>query len=197
MASSSARPSAPASAKKRRHADDAVAAQPGRRRAGRPPAPPTAPSGPPSPGRHQRVDAAVVGDLRQRPGHLVGHQRRQVAQPLAGRLGAQRDGAVGEVAAEARRAADDVVAIGHGAGAQLLEQRAAQVLLDLVARVGDRQLGQHRDGRQVQELGRLGRRLAAERQRRRPRSPRPTRPAPRARRAAGTADGLPRSRDST
>ena len=64
---------------------------------------------------------------------------------------------VGEVAAEPAGAAHDVARVDPvGPLAQLLQERAADVLLDLLARLLDGDLGQRGHGGEVQELDRLG-----------------------------------------
>ena len=61
-----------------------------------------------------------------------------------------------QVAAQAPRAAHDLARLEVGARAQVLEERAAQVLLDLLLGLLDRHLGERGDGREVQEVARLG-----------------------------------------
>ena len=137
----------------RGHADDAVALQPRRELAGgglgrlR------------RVGRQHRVDA-VVHVLRQRARVLAGDRRHHVARPVGGQLGAQHDRAARQVAAEPPRAAHDLRRVHVRPRAQLLEERAAQVLLDLLARLLDGDLGQAGHRREVQELQRLVVRLA-------------------------------------
>ena len=58
-----------------------------------------------------------------------------------------------QVAAQARRAAHDLARLEVGPRAQVLQERAAQVLLDLLLGLLDGDLGQRGDGREVQELG--------------------------------------------
>ena len=76
-------------------------------------------------------------------------------------LGAEDDRPAGEVAAQPCRPAHDLVGVELvGLGAQLLEKRAAQVLLHLLLGLLDRDLGERGHGGQVQELERvLGERL--------------------------------------
>ena len=86
-----------------------------------------------------------------------------MARPIGVQLGAERDRAAAEVAAEPCGAPHELVGRQAGPGAQILEKRAAQVLLDLVARLLDGDLGQRGDGGEVQVLrclrGRGGRAL--------------------------------------
>ena len=94
--------------------------------------------------------------LGQRARHVLGDRRDDVARTIGVQLRAQRDRAAAEVAAQPRAAAHELVGRQPAAGPQILEERAAQVLLDLVARLLDRDLGQRRDGREMQVLGGLG-----------------------------------------
>ncbi len=71
-------------------------------------------------------------------------------------LRAEHDGAAGEVAAQAARAAHDLPRLEVRAGAQVLEERAAEVLLDLLLGLLDRDLRQGGDGREVQVLRGVG-----------------------------------------
>ena len=91
--------------------------------------------------------------LRERPGDVLGDRRHDVPRTVGVQLRAQRDRAAAEVAAQARAAAYELVGRQRAARAQVLEERAAQVLLDLVARLLDRDLGQRGDGREMQVLG--------------------------------------------
>jgi hypothetical protein len=120
-------------------------------------------------GGQQRVDpGGVAGQL-----HVLGERARvlprdrgdHVARPVGRELGAQDDRTAGEVAAEPRRTPHDLVRVELvGLGAQLLQEGAAQVLLDLLLGLLDRDLGERGHRRQVEELHRLrghgGRRLA-------------------------------------
>ena len=92
--------------------------------------------------------------LGERARVLAGDRRHDVARPVGGQLGAQHDRAAREVAAEPAGAADDLGRVHVRPRAQLLEERAAQVLLDLLARLLDRHLGEAGDRREVQELER-------------------------------------------
>ena len=99
------------------------------------------------------------------PGYSDGDQRHHVARALGRQLRAQHDGAAREVAAEPAGAAHDVGRVEPVRPlAQLLEERAADVLLDLLARLLDRDLGERGDGGEVQELDRLGLRPAGREQ---------------------------------
>ena len=102
-------------------------------------------------GREHRVHA-VLHVLRERARVLAGDRRHDVARPVGGQLGAQHDRAAREVAAEPARAAHDLDRVHVGPRAQLLEERAAQVLLDLLARLLDGHLGEAGHRREVQEL---------------------------------------------
>ena len=97
--------------------------------------------------------------LGQRARVLGGDRGHDVARAVGGELRAQRHGAAREVAAQPRRAPLDLLGLEVVAPAQLLQERAAQVLLDLHARLLDRHLGQAGDGGDVQELQRVGGRL--------------------------------------
>ena len=105
-------------------------------------------------GGQHRVDA-VVHVLGERARVLAGDRRHDVARPVGGQLRAQHDRAAREVAAEPARAAHDLHRVHVRPRAQLLEERAAQVLLDLLARLLDGDLGQAGHRREVQELERL------------------------------------------
>ena len=89
---------------------------------------------------------------------LARDRRDDVARAVARELRAQRDGAAREVAAEPRGAPQHLAGVELARlRAQLLEERAAQVLLDLVLGLLDGDLGERGDGGEVEELGRLGR----------------------------------------
>ncbi len=108
----------------------------------------------------QRVDARRVARqlhvLRERARMLARDRRDDVARPVGRQLRAQHDRAAREVAAEPRGAAHHLVRVELvRLGAQLLQERAAQVLLDLLLGLLDRDLGQRGDSGQVEELGRL------------------------------------------
>jgi hypothetical protein len=92
---------------------------------------------------------------------VLGDRRHDVARPVGVQLGAQRDRAAAEVAAQPRAAAHQLVGRKLAAGAQVLEKGAAQVLLDLVAGLLDGDLGQRGDRGEVQVLRRLARRRGA------------------------------------
>ena len=111
--------------------------------------------------RQQRVHARRVARqlhvLRERARVLARDRRDDVARPVGRQLRAQDDRAAREIAAEPGRPPHDVVRVELvRLGAQLLEERAAEVLLDLLLRLLHRDLRQRRDRRQVEELGRLG-----------------------------------------
>ena len=135
--------------------------------------------------------------LRERARVLAGDRRHHVARPVGGQLGAQHDRAAREVAAEPARAAHDLHRVHVGPRAQLLQERAAQVLLDLLARLLDGHLGEAGHRREVEELERLlvGARRAAARARssRHPRRSGPRRRCPEAPTPGGRARGRRRS----
>jgi hypothetical protein len=106
-------------------------------------------------GGQQRVHAALHV-LRQRAGHLAGDRRHDVARAVGRQLGAEDHGASREVAAQPRGPADDVARLDVRPRAQVLEERAADVLLDLLLGLLDGDVGHRRDRGQVQELARLG-----------------------------------------
>ena len=131
----------------------------------------------------RRAPVACAGAERARV--LAGDRRHHVARPVGRQLRAQHDRAARQVAAQPRGAADDLVAgRGPAARAQLLQERAAQVLLDLLLGLLDRHLGERGHGGQVQELGapRRGRSRREQRARRR---------RPRRRTAIGTSAATP------
>ena len=99
------------------------------------------------------------GAGRARPGSRRRSSRRRAAGGRwTARRRARRRRARGRSrAAPARRTTSRGIEV--GARAQVLEERAAQVLLDLLARLLDRDLGQAGDRGDVQELERLRRRL--------------------------------------
>ncbi len=113
--------------------------------------------------RQERIHAPVEMLCEGTRG-VLGDRRHDVARAVARELGAQRDGARGQVAAQARGPADDLVALEVRPRPEILEERAAEVLLDLLARLLDGDLGERGDRREVQELGRLGRARRAEQQ---------------------------------
>ena len=127
-------------------------------RVGQPRAPrPASPRGV-SARRQQRVHAARASMCCA---SAPGYSPAIVATTWRGRsvdeLRAQRDRAAREVAAEpAPRGARSRPASRSGRDAQLLQERAAQVLLDLLARLLDGDLGQAGHRGEVQELERLG-----------------------------------------
>src|SRR4029079_3790232 len=90
--------------------------------------------------------------------------RDDVTRAVARELRAQRDGARRQVAAQARGPADDLVALEVRARPEILEERAAQVLLELLARLLDGDLGERGHRREVQDLWRLGAARRAEQQ---------------------------------
>ena len=106
--------------------------------------------------RQQRVDA-VVHVLGERARVLAADQRHDVARTVGRQLGAEDDGAARQVTAQPAGAAHDLARLEVRARAKVLEERAAQVLLDLLLGLLDRHLGQRRDGGEVQVLGGLRR----------------------------------------
>ena len=104
--------------------------------------------------------------LRERAGVVPGDGRHDVARPVARQLGAEHDRAARQVAAQPAGAAHDLVRVEVLAGAQVLQEGAAQVLLDLLLGLLDGDLGQAGDRRQVEELRRVRgrRRVAAQQQ---------------------------------
>ena len=106
-------------------------------------------------GGQQGVDAPVHV-LGQRAGVVLGDGGHHVARAVGRELGAQHHGAARQVAAQAPCAPHDLARLEVGARAQVLEERAAQVLLDLLLGLLDRHLGERGDRREVQELARLG-----------------------------------------
>ena len=107
----------------------------------------------------RRGRSAAVHVLGQRARVLARDRRHDVPRAVRGQLRAQRHGAAREIAAEPGGAPQHVVGLEVVAPAQLLQERAAQVLLDLQPRLFDGDLGQARDGGDVQELERVGSRL--------------------------------------
>ena len=108
---------------------------------------------------HAPRPAAAVHVLGQRARVLPRDRRHDVPRAVRRELRAQRDRAAREVAAEPGGPPQHLVGLEVVASAQLLQERAAQVLLDLQPRLLDGDLGQARDRRDVQELERVGRRL--------------------------------------
>jgi hypothetical protein len=96
--------------------------------------------------------------LGQRAGHLAGDRRDDVAGAVGRQLRAQDHRAAAEVAAQPRGPADDVARLDVRSRAQVLEERAADVLLDLLLGLLDGDVGERGDGGEVQELARLGHR---------------------------------------
>jgi hypothetical protein len=136
--------------------------------------------------------------LGQRARVLARDRRHDVPRAVRGQLRAQRHRAAREVAAEPGGAPQHVVGVEIVAPAQLLQERAAQVLLDLQPRLLDGDLGQARDRGDVQELERVGGRLlVAEQQHGARAARRPTRSAPRRRRPAAPRPRATRERSLT
>ena len=105
---------------------------------------------------HARGAARQLHVLRQRARVLPGDRGHDVARAVRRELRAEHDRAAREVAAQPGGAAHDLVRVELvGLGAQLLEERAAQVLLDLLLGLLDGDLGERRDGGEVQELERV------------------------------------------
>jgi hypothetical protein len=92
-------------------------------------------------GRQQRVHAPVHV-LGQRAGVILGDGGHHVTRAVGGELGAQHHGAAREVAAQAPRAPHDLARLEVRTRAEVLEERAAQVLLDLLLGLLDRHLGE-------------------------------------------------------
>ena len=88
---------------------------------------------------------------------MLGGDRRQhsAGRPPA-RVGHERHRPLGQVAAQPPRTTDDVARLEVVARPQLLQERAAQRLLGLVARLGHRDLGQRGDRGDVQVLAGVG-----------------------------------------
>ena len=106
--------------------------------------------------RQQRVDPPVE-QLRDRTRVVVRHERGELARPGRADLGDHDDRAAGEVGAEPRAPAQDILGR-HLALAQLLEQAAPQARRLLLARLVERDAGHRRERRQVEHLPRFGRR---------------------------------------
>ena len=102
-----------------------------------------------------RVDAPFEV-LGQRAGLVTGDRRDHVARAVGRQLGAEHDGASRQVAAQACGAAHDLARLEVWPRAQVLQEGAAQVLLDLLLGLLDGDLGQARDRGEVQEVRRLG-----------------------------------------
>ena len=83
---------------------------------------------------------------------LARDRRDDVPGPVRGQLRAQGDRAPRKIAPQPGRPPQDLVGLDVVAPAQLLQERATQVLLDLEARLLDGDLGQTRDRGHVQEL---------------------------------------------
>jgi hypothetical protein len=79
-----------------------------------------------------------------------------VARAVRLELRAEDDGAPGQVAAQAARAAHDLARLEVRAGAEVLQEGAAQVLLDLLLGLLDRDLGQRGHRGQVEVLRGVG-----------------------------------------
>ena len=86
------------------------------------------------------------------PGNSSRDRGDDVARAVGAQLGAQHDDAARQVAAEPPGTAHDLARVQVGPRAQVLQERAAQVLLDLVPGLLDGDLGERRDRRQVQVL---------------------------------------------
>ena len=109
-------------------------------------------------GVHARRVARQLHVLRERARVLAGDRRHDVARAVRGQLGAQHDRAARQVAAQAGGAPHDLVRVELvRLRAQLLQERAAQVLLDLLLGLLDRDLRERGDRREVEELGRVRR----------------------------------------
>jgi hypothetical protein len=103
--------------------------------------------------------------LRERARVLARDRRHDMARAVRRELGAQHHGAARQVAAEAGGAAHHVVRVELiRLRAQLFEEGAAQVLLDLLLGLLDRDLGERGDGREMEELGRVRHRRAVARE---------------------------------
>ena len=111
---------------------------------------------------HARRVPGEIHVLSERARMLPGDRGHDVARPVRAQLGAQDDRPARQVAAQPRRAPHDLARVELvGLGPQLLQEGAAQVLLDLLLGLLDRHLGQRRDRGEVEELRRLGRHGAA------------------------------------